>query len=57
MNEANLKPSGLRPPSKIGRPCLGTNPKPAVPSTPKISNILLHSYSGFLILLIAITQF
>nr|XP_014288961.1 restin homolog isoform X2 [Halyomorpha halys] len=35
MNEPNLKPSGLRPPSKIGRPCLGTNPKPAVPSTPK----------------------
>ncbi|CAH1399946.1 unnamed protein product [Nezara viridula] len=35
MNESNLKPSGLRPPSKIGRPCLGTNPKPAVPSTPK----------------------
>lgn len=28
------KPSGLRPPSKIGRLCSGQQQKPAVPTTP-----------------------
>lgn len=35
MNESTSKPSGIRPPSKIGRPCFAAAPKPAVPQTPK----------------------
>lgn len=32
------KPSGLKPPSKIGRPCTGQT-KPAIPQTPKQSKL------------------
>lgn len=28
------KPSGIRPPSKIGRPCSNLPPRPAVPPSP-----------------------
>ncbi|XP_076626899.1 cytoplasmic linker protein 190 isoform X2 [Colletes latitarsis] len=31
---ADQKPSGLRPPSKIGRPCSNLPPRPAVPPSP-----------------------
>lgn len=33
------KPSGLKQPTKIGRPCLGQQ-KPAIPHTPKLSEFL-----------------
>ncbi|KAK2581230.1 hypothetical protein KPH14_008024 [Odynerus spinipes] len=41
MTEA--KPSGIRPPSKIGRPCCTMPPRPAIPPpSPKSSGILLN---------------
>lgn len=37
MDLPNEKPSGLKPPSKIGRPCSSNLPKPAIPQSPKTS--------------------
>lgn len=36
------KPSGLKPPNKIGRLCSNTAPKPAVPISPRSGECILY---------------
>lgn len=38
------KPSGLRPPTKIGRLCSNSAPKPAVPISPRSGELIFLSY-------------
>ncbi|CAH2086259.1 unnamed protein product [Euphydryas editha] len=38
------KPSGLKPPSKIGRLCSNTAPKPAVPISPRNGEYILYYF-------------
>ncbi|XP_045473186.1 restin homolog isoform X4 [Harmonia axyridis] len=43
-----LKRSGLKPPSRIGRPCDGQQHKPAVPSSPSAHNLLEEDTGDYL---------
>lgn len=44
------KPSGIRPPSKIGRPCSNLPPRPAVPPSPPRPSMSKSLINLFIIL-------